>query len=229
MSYTMGMIGEFGSTNTGLATVGYEILNLDGTVKDARTTTGVAEMASGSGIYRATVTIDDAFQGYIVWDNGLTGSLLRVASEPIRDVRVDGSEVVTGTAAGTLFASLVTTQQAQISVAKSALATLNIPLEIVQGDTLPATAFALQDSTGAPINLTGATVTYRSWEPEKTDLVLAGSVTITDAVNGLGQFNWAAGDTNGSADRNDAAKVVFADGHIQTFELSGVTIIPKNR
>lgn len=54
---------------SGLTTVGYQLLNPDKTVKQARTITGVSEIGI-TGIYCCQITFDDAWAGVILWDTG---------------------------------------------------------------------------------------------------------------------------------------------------------------
>lgn len=54
---------------SGLTTVGYQLLNPDKTVKQARTTEGVSEIGA-TGIYCCLMTFDDAWTGIILWDTG---------------------------------------------------------------------------------------------------------------------------------------------------------------
>jgi hypothetical protein len=61
---------DFGASFGGLATVGYQLKNADGSNNGSRVTSGVAELVAGTGIYRATVTFPSAFRGYVVWDTG---------------------------------------------------------------------------------------------------------------------------------------------------------------
>lgn len=60
---------NFGSRRSGLSTVGYTLINADGTTKQARTTTGVSEQGS-TGIYRCDIEFDDSWRGFILWDTG---------------------------------------------------------------------------------------------------------------------------------------------------------------
>ena len=59
---------NFGSTRTGLETVGYKILNADKTEYAGRTTTGVTEL--GGGVYGVQVADADLTGRYVVWDSG---------------------------------------------------------------------------------------------------------------------------------------------------------------
>ncbi|HZO90523.1 MAG TPA: hypothetical protein VFB38_19505 [Chthonomonadaceae bacterium] len=70
MAYTRLKAVDFGTSKTGLTTVGYRLLNADGTVNTARTTAGVVEAPAGSGSYQAAVTFPDGFSGKLTWDTG---------------------------------------------------------------------------------------------------------------------------------------------------------------
>lgn len=61
---------NFGSRRGSLATVGFTIYNSDFSINQSRSTDGVQEVVSASGIYGAAMTLDDSFQGLIVWDTG---------------------------------------------------------------------------------------------------------------------------------------------------------------
>ena len=61
---------DFGTVNSGLSTVGYTLYNVDGTVKKARTTSGVTEIGTGTGIYAAEIDFPDDWEGILVWDTG---------------------------------------------------------------------------------------------------------------------------------------------------------------
>ena len=70
MSYTRTKSANFGKGRAGLATVGYTLYNADGTVNTARSTAGVVERPSGSGIYLAPIAFPPGFQGLLAWDTG---------------------------------------------------------------------------------------------------------------------------------------------------------------
>lgn len=74
-------VANFGAASGGLATVGYKILHPDLTTQAARTTSGVSEVSSGSGIYTATVSYPNNFEGIILWDTG--GGSPKYAAESI--------------------------------------------------------------------------------------------------------------------------------------------------
>lgn len=55
---------------TGLATVGYRVIAHDNSVYKARTTAGVSEIAAGTGIYAADVTLPFSGSYHLLWDDG---------------------------------------------------------------------------------------------------------------------------------------------------------------
>jgi hypothetical protein len=66
---------NFGRTKanaTGSSGVGYSLLDSDGNIINPRTTSGVYQLISGSGIYAASITFPDAFHGQLLWDTGST-------------------------------------------------------------------------------------------------------------------------------------------------------------
>jgi len=67
---------------TGSTGVGYTVLDVAGAVVSPRTTTGVYQLTSGSGIYAANVTYPDNFNGQILWDcPAITGSMSLILSK----------------------------------------------------------------------------------------------------------------------------------------------------
>lgn len=70
-TYNKNVIASFGVGYTGLVgTVGYTVLSTAGATYTSRTTAGVTEWLAGTGIYKATLTLDDTWEGIIVWDTG---------------------------------------------------------------------------------------------------------------------------------------------------------------
>jgi len=61
---------NFGSRKGSLSTIGYALYNEDGTAKAVRTTTGVFEVITAKGVYACNITIDDGWNGVIMWDTG---------------------------------------------------------------------------------------------------------------------------------------------------------------
>lgn len=61
---------NFGSRKSGLSTVGYALYNSDLSLYRARETSGVSEVAAGTGIYSALISFDDLWQGIVLWDTG---------------------------------------------------------------------------------------------------------------------------------------------------------------
>jgi len=70
MSLILSKSVNFGSRKGGLTTVGYRLLNADGSVNLARTTSGITELIASTGLYGGIITFDDNFSGFVVWDTG---------------------------------------------------------------------------------------------------------------------------------------------------------------
>jgi hypothetical protein len=64
------LIVNFGSGKASLATVGYALYNRNGSLKQANTTTGVSEVGTATGIYAIDASIDEAFDGIVLWTTG---------------------------------------------------------------------------------------------------------------------------------------------------------------
>lgn len=61
---------NFGKAYAGISTAGFKLVSSDGTEKQSRTTTGVVEVGSSTGIFGASVTFETGWQGTVVWDSG---------------------------------------------------------------------------------------------------------------------------------------------------------------
>ena len=64
-----------------------------------------------------------------------------------------------------------------------------------QGDRLPALRMQLVDASGAPIDLTGASVAFRMRSTSGSLVTLTGTASVVDAASGTVQFAWGVGDT----------------------------------
>ena len=71
---------NFGVSNGGLATVGYTLYNIDGTVNLARVTAGVTEFGSSTGVYGAQINLPSDKAVLVMWDTG-QGADTRYGSE----------------------------------------------------------------------------------------------------------------------------------------------------
>ena len=65
------LVVNFGIGRTGLTNAGYTIYNSNGTVKNARTHSGVSELGA-SGIFYTNASLPDNFDGIVLWDTGET-------------------------------------------------------------------------------------------------------------------------------------------------------------
>jgi hypothetical protein len=87
---------NFGRGKAGLSTVGYALYDASGTENGTRTTAGVFELGSNTGIYGARITFSKNFVGTILWDTGESTPIF--ASDEYNGVEEDVSFIksVTG-------------------------------------------------------------------------------------------------------------------------------------
>lgn len=60
----------FGSSHSGLSTVGYTLYRRDNTVYQARTTTGVFEVGTATGVYACDILLPEFEDIIVLWDTG---------------------------------------------------------------------------------------------------------------------------------------------------------------
>jgi hypothetical protein len=93
-------------------------------------------------------------------------------------------------------------------------------IRLVQGDTRPNLVTTLTDSTtGAAINITGATVRLKFRAVGATTLRTTLTGTVTDGVNGAVVFYWSDDPTSLDGDPGDyegEIEITFADTTVQT-------------
>lgn len=64
------LIVNFGQAYASLATVGYTVYTRTGTTSIARATTGVFELGTATGIYAVNASVDQGFDGIVLFDTG---------------------------------------------------------------------------------------------------------------------------------------------------------------
>jgi len=87
---------------------------------------------------------------------------------------------------------------------------------IKQNDTSPSLQATLKDANNSIINLAGATVRFHLKALDGTVKVDA-AMTITDALGGIVQYDWQAGDTDTAGSYYAEFEVTYNDGAIETF------------
>ena len=90
---------------------------------------------------------------------------------------------------------------------------------IKQNDTSPSLQATLSDTSGA-VDIVGATVRLHM-KSVGGDVVIDKAMTITDANNGVIQYDWEAGDTSTVGTYYVEFEVTYADGGIETFPNTG--------
>jgi uncharacterized protein YfaS (alpha-2-macroglobulin family) len=91
---------------------------------------------------------------------------------------------------------------------------------IRQNDTSPSLQATLKDFEGTPIPISGATVQFHMKSIDGT-LKVDQQMTITDADNGVVQYDWQSGDTDTQGSYYVEFEVTYSDGSIETFPNKG--------
>lgn len=66
---------------------------------------------------------------------------------------------------------------------------------VKQNDTFPLIPATITDDAGAPVDVSGATVTFRMVRDTGAVVIAAGAVTTVSAANGQVRYEWVVGDT----------------------------------
>lgn len=91
---------------------------------------------------------------------------------------------------------------------------------IKQNDTSPSLEATLSDANLVPVNLTSATVMLHM-KAIGGDVVLDEQMTVTDAVGGVVQYDWQAGDTATVGTYYVEFEVTYSDASVETFPNTG--------
>lgn len=90
-------------------------------------------------------------------------------------------------------------------------------IQMKQNDTRPPTNPTLTRG-GTPVDLTlASSVTFKLREIGRQDLKVNSSAVITDAVNGVVEYRWSAGDTDTAGKYHAEYQVLWNDGTVETF------------
>jgi hypothetical protein len=92
--------------------IGYTLIDQFGDVVLTRTTSGIYELASGSGIYAAIVTFPDDFRGTLLWDSGEISPVYASEQFNIEENNpiVDENNVILNQIVGTLTSTTTSLQ-----------------------------------------------------------------------------------------------------------------------
>lgn len=91
---------------------------------------------------------------------------------------------------------------------------------IKQNDTSPSLEATLSDANLVPVNITSATVMLHM-KALGGSVVLDEQMTITDAVGGVVQYDWQAGDTSTVGTYYVEFEVTYSDASVETFPNTG--------
>lgn len=86
-----------------------------------------------------------------------------------------------------------------------------------QGDTRPFFTATLRDELGNAIDVTGATGQIHFWNVFRARKKFSAAITITDAANGLIEYQWAATDLDTRGSFDVEIEITRADTTIETY------------
>jgi len=89
--------------------------------------------------------------------------------------------------------------------------------KIKRNDTAPAFTATLLDSSGTPVNLSGAAARFLMRNPRTRQIKVDAAATIVDAAAGKVRYDWAVGDTNRAAVYQVEIQITFSDSTVETF------------
>jgi 5-hydroxyisourate hydrolase-like protein (transthyretin family) len=95
---------------------------------------------------------------------------------------------------------------------------------IKQNDTSPSVTATLTDANNVAVNISGATVKMHM-EDVEGNLKVNATMTVTDGVNGVVQYDWVTGDTDTAGTYYVEFQVTYNDGGVETFPNSNKEVI----
>ena len=95
---------------------------------------------------------------------------------------------------------------------------------IKQNDTSPALQATLKDTSLTAVDLTGATVRLHMNSIEGTSKIDA-AMAVTNALGGVVQYDWQAGDTDTVGTYYVEFQVTFPDSSVETFPNNGNKVV----
>lgn len=148
--------GPVRADQTGSSGVGYSLLDENGATIVVRTTTGVYQLASGSGLYAAYISWPDSFNGQIIWDcpafTGSSGFIYKQAFAT-EDYNVQANDPIVETTYTLLSGTLVPQIQGLYDVAfgRWKIDPVANTMTFYRADNVTVVAvFNLFDSSGSP-------------------------------------------------------------------------------
>lgn len=92
---------------------------------------------------------------------------------------------------------------------------------IKQNDTKEVIQITCTDSSGAAVNVTGASISFKMKKPGSSTLKVNAAGAIVTAASGIIKYVWATGDTDTAGEYEAEFQVTFSDSSIQTFPNGG--------
>ena len=100
-------------------------------------------------------------------------------------------------------------------------------VEFVRGDNGPSLNGTLTDQTGAPVDLTSASVLFQMRLTDDRRFTVNSTAVIVNATAGTVRYDWAAGQLDIAGDYEAQWQVTFPGGSVQTTDPAN-TITVRN-
>lgn len=101
-------------------------------------------------------------------------------------------------------------------------------ITVVQNDKNYNLDFTLQDNTGAPLNLTGATLLFKAQHHDDSVLAFSGAMTIVSPLDGTCRYTVANGNFEHKGEYYAEIEVIFGGGsQVVTYTDILITVLPE--
>lgn len=91
---------------------------------------------------------------------------------------------------------------------------------IKKDNTSPSIISTLTDEGGTVINLTGASIVFKTYDSTGTIKTSAAASIVGTATDGVVQYDWVAGDTDTVGEYSAVFEVTYADSSVESFPLN---------
>ena len=106
-----------------------------------------------------------------------------------------------------------------------------VVFDLIQGETKTGFSWAVKDSAGAAIDISGSTIVFTMNDDDYKELLFSKSVTIDNGAGGLCSYSSGVGATDWSraGTFSGELKITFSDGRVLRKQDITINVAPKAR